>query len=428
MSLHEVLGLSMEEAIGYVGLPRVVSEFNGMPIVAAIGPYGPYLKYNNTFMSLNTNDGDVLTVDPETAEQLVTDGIINKTSKLGRGVIGELGEKEGSKVTIKAGRFGMYLNWKRVNAKLPVEYVDNPEDIPLDQAWSLIQGQAASKPAKGKRIATNSNDSRLPPAPKRPKSAYLHFCTEKRPQVAETVKMLGDVSKRLAALWSETSEKDRERFVEMALQGKMEYEEEKQLWDAQGRDLKTLATTKLRKVTKPSKTNTKAIKSPQRPRSSYIFFCAARRPEVVKRVKSLGDISKELACLWSETTDRSEFESLAVADRRRYEDDMTMHTGDSKKNAAVKVTSEGKRIAPETATPFLVRRAPSAYMLFCKDKRHLIVDDSGTKLPFGETTKLLAEMWRECDVETRAAFNELAACEKEKLTASSVVETRSGCL
>jgi hypothetical protein len=50
-----------------------------------------------------------------------------------------------------------------------------------------------------------------------------------------------------------------------------------------------------------------------------------------------------------------------------------------------------------------------------------------SKLPIGEaTTKLLVEMWRECDVETRAAFNELAgAREKEKLITLSVVETRT---
>jgi hypothetical protein len=68
-------------------------------------------------------------------------------------------------------------------------------------------------------------------------------------------------------------------------------------------------------------------------------------------VKSLGeDISKELAFLWSETTDRSEFESLA-ADKRRYEDErrnIIMLAGDSKKNAAVKAMSDGKRIAPAT--------------------------------------------------------------------------------
>jgi topoisomerase IA-like protein len=40
--------LSLDDAISYINLPRVVSELNGMPITAGLGPYGAYLKYNNT--------------------------------------------------------------------------------------------------------------------------------------------------------------------------------------------------------------------------------------------------------------------------------------------------------------------------------------------------------------------------------------------
>ena len=45
---------------------------------------------------------------------------------MGAGVLAEVGEKEGKMVTVKSGRFGAYINWNRVNAKLPSEYVDDP--------------------------------------------------------------------------------------------------------------------------------------------------------------------------------------------------------------------------------------------------------------------------------------------------------------
>ena len=80
MSLSEMIGLSYDEAVQYVGLPRTVCTFNDLPITAAIGPYGPYLKYNQTFMSLNQADGDVLTIDFDEAQRLVTERIIEKTS------------------------------------------------------------------------------------------------------------------------------------------------------------------------------------------------------------------------------------------------------------------------------------------------------------------------------------------------------------
>jgi DNA topoisomerase-1 len=79
-SFQGMLGISFEEAVQFVNLPRTVSVFNELPIIASLGPYGPYLKYNNTFLNLKPADGDVLTIDSETAEALVTEGIINRKS------------------------------------------------------------------------------------------------------------------------------------------------------------------------------------------------------------------------------------------------------------------------------------------------------------------------------------------------------------
>ena len=84
-SLDEILGITLDEAIQYVNLPREIGSLHELPIVASIGPYGPYLKYNATFMSLNEKDGDVLTIGLDAASELVTEGIINrKTSKYRR--------------------------------------------------------------------------------------------------------------------------------------------------------------------------------------------------------------------------------------------------------------------------------------------------------------------------------------------------------
>ena len=79
-SLSDMLGITFAEAVQYVNLPRTVCSMDDLPIIAAIGPYGPYLKYNNTFLTLKPKDGDVLTIDPETAQELVKDGIVNQKS------------------------------------------------------------------------------------------------------------------------------------------------------------------------------------------------------------------------------------------------------------------------------------------------------------------------------------------------------------
>ena len=337
-------------------------------------------------------------------------------AELGRGVLAELGEKDGSMVKIKDGQFGVYINWKKVNAKLPVEYADNPETMPLEEAWSLILEKGGGSSKK-----KSKNGVELPPPPKRPLSAYLHFCAEKRPKVAETVKSLGDVSKELARLWAETT--DREPFEKLAAAHKQEYEEKKRIWQEEcqkvlddipkGGKRTTSATSKARKPLVPP---------PKRPKSAYLYFCADKRPEVSKTVKELGEVTKELARLWAETAggeERQQYQELAVADKARYEKEMVQYTSIVKsKNGVAEDAVNGSHVngkkAPSTkktskkTSTRKATRAPSAYMLFCSEHRKTIVDDKGEKLPFGETTKRLAQMWRECDDETRARFQEQA--------------------
>jgi len=436
-SLGTTLGISLEDAVGYIGLPRTVCEFHDLPVLANIGPYGPYLKYNNTFVSLPKAEGDVLTVNEETAKKIVTEGIINKPSGLPRGVLAEIGEKEGSKVVVKDGRFGMYLNWKRVNVKMPPEYQDKPEDLPLEEAWSLIQtkaGSTASQPRGGRKTRGKSID--LPPPPKRPLSAYLHFCAEKRPEVAENAGSLGEVSKALAAMWAETAtkgERGRKKYEDLAEAGKEEYEEKKRTWQEEcdrimgEAGLSKASTLTGRKKKKP----TNGVK---RPRSAYLHFCQAKRPDVAKEGMPLGDVSKELARLWAETAEnggeeRRRYQELAAADKERYEKEVdgagSVATSNGATAAVRKRASPGATKGKKSGTKKATRkaklpRAPSAYMLFCSENRKNVVKDDGTKPTFGETTKLLAEMWRTCD---QTKYHQQAAEEKQKLIDSSADST-----
>ena len=99
----------------------------------------------------------MLTVEEEVAVALVIDGIVNKSTKLGRGVLLDFGKVDGGTLTVREGRFGVYLNWKKVNAKLPKEYTDDPTGISKDEAWAAIEEKAAAGTAKGrakKKVAT----------------------------------------------------------------------------------------------------------------------------------------------------------------------------------------------------------------------------------------------------------------------------------
>jgi hypothetical protein len=242
-----------------------------------------------------------------------------------RGVIAELGEREGGAIEVRDGRFGVYLKWKTVNAKLPAEYLDNPAEVPLELAWASIEQKTADGPSKGRSRAKASKTSKsshslsLPPPPKRSLSSYLHFCAEKRPEVSKTAKTLGDVSKELARLWAETS--DRSAYVSLAASGKEAYEKVKAEWDAECKEIK----------------------------------------------KKAG----------------------ATAKTR------------SGKDTRIKTSSA-------SAASTSVKRTPSAYMLFCSANREKAVDKDGKKLSFGDTAKCLAEMWKACGEKDKEKFKALA--------------------
>ena len=146
-----------------------------------------------------------------------------------KNVLAELGEMEGGKVTVKMGRFGMYMNWKKVNAKVPSEYFDDPSQIPLEVAWEHLEKKASAAPRVSKKKSKDSS-VKLPPAPKRPPSAYFHFCAEKRPEVSSRFKSLGEVSKELGRLWKELSSDERASYDVLAMESKKKYEDAKKEW------------------------------------------------------------------------------------------------------------------------------------------------------------------------------------------------------
>ena len=64
---------------------------------------------------------------------------------------------------------------------------------------------------------------------KKPKSAYLFFCDDKRASVQKNNpgKRMGDISKVLGQLWGSISETDRGKYQELHDKDKDRYEEEK---------------------------------------------------------------------------------------------------------------------------------------------------------------------------------------------------------
>ena len=320
-------------------------------------------------------------------------------------------------VSVKKGKFGMYISWKGINANLPSEYVTKASELPLEMAWSFIQEKAASAKessgrSRGGLKSAKKNEAlvSLPRAPKRPVSAYLHFCADKRSSCQS--KTLGSIAKELAGLWAELSDEDRKPYMKMAEASKIEYEGLKSQWikecqdmmsDKRGHSMPTAL-----KGNKGSKTKGLRDSTPKRTKSAYNFFCAAKRPEVSQQFSGLGEVSKELSRLWSEASseERGIYEDMAATNKiqieAEYSVDASFSTLLSESSPSVKIFQ----------APSPKKRGPSAYMLFCADHRKQIVDEEGKTLPLGETTKRLAAMWKDCDDDTRSRYQAEAASYK----------------
>jgi DNA topoisomerase-1 len=145
--------LTLAQAIALLSLPREVAKHptSGEPIVAGLGRFGPYVQHGKTYANIGRDD-DVLTIGANRAIDLIVQkesgggSRFGRASEPGRG----LGDHpHGGAVSVKAGKYGPYVNWGKINATIPKG--TDPASLTLEQAVELLAAKAASGPAGGGR-------------------------------------------------------------------------------------------------------------------------------------------------------------------------------------------------------------------------------------------------------------------------------------
>jgi DNA topoisomerase-1 len=137
--------LTLQQAIALLSLPREVAKHptSGDPIVAGIGRFGPYVQHGKTYANIGRDD-DVLTIGANRAIDLIVakeqggGGRFGASNDPGR-VIGD--HPDGGAVSVKAGRYGPYVNWGKINATLPKG--TDAAAVTLEQAIPLLAAKAA---------------------------------------------------------------------------------------------------------------------------------------------------------------------------------------------------------------------------------------------------------------------------------------------
>ena len=135
--------LTLEEALDLFKLPRKLGEHEGKTVSAAIGRFGPYVRYDRTFVSLKAAEGDdPYTVTLERAVELIQ----AKLEADAKALIKVFEEDE--TVRVLNGRYGPYIKAGKVNATIPK--TEKPEDVTWERAQELIE-EAKKRPKRGRK-------------------------------------------------------------------------------------------------------------------------------------------------------------------------------------------------------------------------------------------------------------------------------------
>ena len=118
----------MEKALELFKLPRILGETpEGEEVAAAIGRFGPYIRYGSKFVSLKEDDPHEVSLDK--ALELIA---AKKQADLDR-IIRTF---EGTEVQIVKGRWGPFITDGNKNARIPKE--QEPESLTLEECEKLL--------------------------------------------------------------------------------------------------------------------------------------------------------------------------------------------------------------------------------------------------------------------------------------------------
>src|SRR2546429_4449016 len=148
--------MELELALKLLSLPREIGRHpeTGEPITAGIGRFGPFVRHEKTYASLEAGD-EGFDIGPNPAGRLIAEKIAKGPS--GRRFGADPGKPLGDHPTLgavamKNGRYGAYVTSGGVNATTPSD--KTPETITLPEAIALIDERAAK--GGGKKAGTSA--------------------------------------------------------------------------------------------------------------------------------------------------------------------------------------------------------------------------------------------------------------------------------
>ena len=140
---QNIQSITLDQAMDLFKLPRVVGELEGKEIVASVGRFGPYLRYDGKFTSIKkTDEEDPLTISLERSIDLIRIKIQADKDRLIANFDGD------PLIQVLNGRYGPFIqlslaNKKKVNVKIPKG--KDPQKLTRDDCLSLWEQKPGDK-------------------------------------------------------------------------------------------------------------------------------------------------------------------------------------------------------------------------------------------------------------------------------------------
>jgi DNA topoisomerase-1 len=165
---QSIATIGLEEALKLFDLPRQLGEYKDQKVSAAIGRFGPFIKWGNLFASLKVKEGDdPYTIQLDRAIQLIEDKVAAVAASELRIF------DENPEVRILKGRFGPYIKSGKDNFKLPktsdptlITYAEVAQMIADQEAAGGGKKAASKRPTAAKKAPAKKAASKKAPAKK----------------------------------------------------------------------------------------------------------------------------------------------------------------------------------------------------------------------------------------------------------------------
>ena len=140
---QKIQTISLDDALDLFKLPRKVGEWKGKEIIASVGRFGPYLRYDGKFTSIKkTDEADPVTISLDRSIELLKTKIQADKERL-------ISNFEGDPlIQVLNGRFGPFiqvspLKQKKINIKIPKG--TEPKKLTREECIDLWNNQSEKK-------------------------------------------------------------------------------------------------------------------------------------------------------------------------------------------------------------------------------------------------------------------------------------------